>query len=564
MIEKALTELCTPKQWKNLPIKQLEESGYTVYGANGVIGFYKEYNHLEPTIAITCRGATCGNIHLTEPKSFITSNAMALDNLDQSQCDINYLVYYLRYRGFKDVITGAAQPQITRTNLTAVRVPLPPISHQLKIAHLLGRVESIIARREQSLLDLDELQKSAFIEIFGEPVRNEKQWNQLPLGKLLSNIDSGWSPKCEAVPATNEQWGVLKLGAVTSGFYKPNENKAMLPNVEPKTQHEVKVGDLLFTRKNTYELVAATAFVHETPSKLLLPDLIFRLVIKDKNEIHPIYLWKLLSYPSLRKKIQSLAGGAAGSMPNISKANLKTALLPVPSIELQLKFVEISNKIEAIKNSFQNSLNDLELLYGSLSQKAFKGELDLSAVPLSEYLNEKADQDEDVENELLAINQIQKKLERITKPFESLTKPLDQIKSITKPIERIEPLTKPLEKIKNITRPIEQITKSLEAIILPKVIPDLSKDKTRRKWLIKLLKEFLMDSGTNSFSLPDFWEAAQNWIGKFEQEDGESLCFSINDYEVLKDWLFKKLRTGMILQVYQEASNSIKFKVSQK
>jgi type I restriction enzyme S subunit len=60
-----LTEICKPKQWKNLPSNKLLENGYPVYGANGVIGFYSEYNHELPTLAITCRGSTCGNIHLT-------------------------------------------------------------------------------------------------------------------------------------------------------------------------------------------------------------------------------------------------------------------------------------------------------------------------------------------------------------------------------------------------------------------------------------------------------------------------------------------------------------------
>ncbi|QQX81689.1 restriction endonuclease subunit S [Shewanella sp. KX20019] len=496
-------------------------------------------------VMIAWDGANAGTIGFGK-SGFLGSTIARLRINELDKINTQFVGYFLKsqFEYLRETSTGATIPHINRRALEKISFPSIDIHEQVRISQLLGRIENIIAERIERKNQLDNLVNSVFFEMFGDPVHNEKLWNKLPLGDLLSQIDSGWSPKCESVSANDDQWGVLKLGAVTSGAFKQEENKAMLPNSEPKIQHEVKNGDLLFSRKNTYELVAATAFVHETRSKLLLPDLIFRLVIKDEGEIHPVYLWKLLSYPSQRKKIQSLAAGAAGSMPNISKANLKTALLPVPSIELQLKFVEISNKIEAIKNLFQNSLNDLELLYGSLSQKAFKGELDLSAVPLPEYLNEKADQDEDVENELLAINQIQKKLERITKPLESLTKPLEQIKSIT--------------------RPIEQITKSLEAIILPKVMPDLSKDKTRRKWLIKLLKEFLMDSDTNSFSLPDFWEAAQNWIGKFEQEDCESLCFSINDYEVLKDWLFKKLRTGMILQVYQEASNSIKFKVSQK
>jgi type I restriction enzyme, S subunit len=99
MNEKKLTEISSPKQWKNLPISKLLEFGYPVYGANGIIGYYNEYNHEKSTLAITCRGATCGSIHLTKPKSYITSNAMALDDLDETICNIKYLALYLKYRG---------------------------------------------------------------------------------------------------------------------------------------------------------------------------------------------------------------------------------------------------------------------------------------------------------------------------------------------------------------------------------------------------------------------------------------------------------------------------------
>ena len=65
-----LTDICTPKQWKTIPTSELMDSGYPVYGANGVIGYYRDYNHEKPTVTITCRGATCGNINLTIPQSY--------------------------------------------------------------------------------------------------------------------------------------------------------------------------------------------------------------------------------------------------------------------------------------------------------------------------------------------------------------------------------------------------------------------------------------------------------------------------------------------------------------
>ena len=96
---KKLTDICNPKQWKTMPTSELLEWGYPVYGANGVIGFYKEYNHAYPTIAITCRGATCGTVNLTQPKSYITGNAMCLEDVDDS-IELFYLYYAMQADGY--------------------------------------------------------------------------------------------------------------------------------------------------------------------------------------------------------------------------------------------------------------------------------------------------------------------------------------------------------------------------------------------------------------------------------------------------------------------------------
>jgi type I restriction enzyme S subunit len=140
-----LFELCTPKQWKTISKQDLLPSGYTVYGANGVIGFYDEYTHEEPTLMITCRGASCGNIHVSGSFSYINGNAMTLDNLAVDACRIGYLKYFLINRGLADVITGTAQPQITQENLKIVHVDLAPYNEQNRI----------VEKLEELLSDLD-------------------------------------------------------------------------------------------------------------------------------------------------------------------------------------------------------------------------------------------------------------------------------------------------------------------------------------------------------------------------------------------------------------------------
>lgn len=282
---------------------------------------------------------------------------------------------------FQNKTTGIINLKLQNYLNSEIIVP-DSLDDQKRIVRLLGKVAGLIAQRKQHLQHLDDLLKSVFLDMFGDPVRNEKGWEKRPFDDLLLNIESGSSPKCEARVAGQGEWGVLKLGAVTSCVFKEGENKALPQDVEPQTKDEVRKGDLLFSRKNTYELVAACVYVFDTRPKLLLPDLIFRFVFKNDAKINPIYMWKLLTSSSQRTKIQSLASGAAGSMPNISKANLRKASLPIPPFELQNQFAAIVEKVEGLKSRYQQSLADLQNVYDALSQKAFKGELDLSRVIL--------------------------------------------------------------------------------------------------------------------------------------------------------------------------------------
>ena len=137
----ALGELCNPKQWQTISSDQLTTSGYPVYGANGKIGYFSEYNHKEPVLAVTCRGATCGNLTLIPAFSYVTGNSMCLDN-PRKDTSPEYLFQFLAWRGLRDVISGSAQPQITRSPLQVVEIILPSKEKQDKIVSALQSVNN--------------------------------------------------------------------------------------------------------------------------------------------------------------------------------------------------------------------------------------------------------------------------------------------------------------------------------------------------------------------------------------------------------------------------------------
>lgn len=152
---KKLTEISTPKQWKTIASKDLSDSGYPVYGANGIIGYTDTYNHEFPTILITCRGATCGEINVSKPRSYVNGNAMCLDNLDSS-LRLEYMEYFCKNYDFKPIISGSAQPQITIEGLSRVDVSVPDIEEQDKFIEFVQKAEQTKLATQQSLDALNE------------------------------------------------------------------------------------------------------------------------------------------------------------------------------------------------------------------------------------------------------------------------------------------------------------------------------------------------------------------------------------------------------------------------
>ena len=304
---------------------------------------------------------------------------MAKISFDSKKVDKRYVWHWLNNPvSVRELIARSsktAQPALSLTKIKTFPIPLPPLPEQVRIAAILDKAVSISYKCKQAINLANDLLSAAFLDMFGDPVSNLKGWERQPLKNILDRIDSGWSPKCYNRDPAEGEWGVLKLGAVTTCNFLERESKALPSDQVPRPQLEVKKGDLLFTRKNTYDLVAACALVHSTRSKLMLSDLIFRLRIKPKAKVVPAYLWALLTHSGKRKQIQGIAGGAAGSMPNISKGRLLEQLIEIPDFELQVDFSRLLTKVIDFQSKLSSGAEENELLYNSLIQRAFRGEL---------------------------------------------------------------------------------------------------------------------------------------------------------------------------------------------
>ncbi|UDL92233.1 restriction endonuclease subunit S [Mesorhizobium sp. PAMC28654] len=289
----------------------------------------------------------------------------------------NYLMHWVRSPQFVGSMireaTGASYPAVSDRIVKNSLIPLPPLPEQQRIAAILDKADGLRRKRKHAIELLDGLTQSIFLEMFGDLAQADDRLLR-NLGDLVVKIDSGWSPSCDERPASEHEDGVLKLSAVTAGGYRPSENKALPSGVASKHGIEVKKGDVLLCRKNTKNLVGASVYVWETRPRLHMSDLIFRLV-PDESALDPIFLQTQISLPTLRHKISEMSGGAAGSMPNVSKSKLRDLPIVVLSLERQKRFATAARKNHAAQTAALRAFTSAERLFSSFQSRAFSGQL---------------------------------------------------------------------------------------------------------------------------------------------------------------------------------------------
>lgn len=380
--KRKILDISNPRQWKNIPLSEMKSEGYLVYGANGIIGRYSEYNHEFPTIVITCRGATCGNLHITEPYAYINSNAMALDDLSK-EVDIEFLYYALKKIGFKNVISGSAQPQITREGLSKISLYFPEnLDDQIRIATVLTRAEKLITKRKESIKALDELLKSTFLEMFGDPVRNERGWEKETLRNLSIKFSDG--PFGSNLKTCHyEETGIRVIRLKNIGINKfIDTDKAFISQKhfdEVLYKYICLPGDVVIATMGDPN-IRACIIPEDIEIAVNKADCV--LCRPNKNKALPEYITGIMNLPYFLSLASNLFHGQTRT--RVSMGQLATLEIPLPPLPLQNQFAAIVEKVESLKAKYNQSLTDLENFYGSLSQRAFKGELDLSKVPLEE------------------------------------------------------------------------------------------------------------------------------------------------------------------------------------
>jgi type I restriction enzyme S subunit len=357
-MEIKLTDICYPKQWKTISKNKLIKKGYPVYGANGKIGYFSSYTHEKPVLLIGCRGS-CGSLHITEPYSYANGNAMALDKLNTDKYSLKYLYYHFLHRGFSDIISGTSQPQITRTGLERVLLPDISLQEQNKIVKILDKANKLRQKRQESIKLLDEFLRSKFLDMFGDPVLNVKEWPKDILANVIK-IRTG-----QVDPRENLYQDMICIGGSNI-----ESNTGELKKLKTAKELRAKSGkylfgenDILYSKIRPYLNKVVCPGFQGICSADIYP------ISVDSSRILKEFLIFILKSDEFLK--YAAANSSRTSIPKINREAIKSYRIILPEIEKQKCFSKIYKQIKNIKKKMDISFKQIDNQLNSLMQRYF-------------------------------------------------------------------------------------------------------------------------------------------------------------------------------------------------
>lgn len=341
--------------------------------------------------------------------------------------------------------------------LKELKIPIPfkdgepAINDQIRIATLFSRVEALIATRKDNLRLLDEFLKSTFLEMFGD-IRAKKSKHPWEKPHPYLKANSGKSSK-----------NVLSDGKTNFPIYGGN-------GINGYANEALYLKPVVIAGRVGQQC----GVIHVSDGPCWVTDNAIVLEIKNSKKLNTTYLAYCYRHSPIREKVEQL------DLPFINQSMLLDALIPMPPIELQNQFSAIVEKTESLKNHYQQNLTELENLYGALSQKAFKGELDLFRIPIQPESEQEIDRlelvttttervPENIETTLASLNEFNQNasiLKDITRAARAASIDTGHFESIKKAAAQIAAYHSPMEQLKNMSG-IASAIGQIESIIKP-------------------------------------------------------------------------------------------------
>ena len=343
---------------------------YPYYGANGQQGTIDGFLFDEPLVLLAEDGG-----HFFEPsrgiaykvtgKTWVNNHAHVLR--PKPAIDIDYLCLALKHLDVSKYLTGTTRAKLTKAGASRIEIPLPPLAEQKRIGAILDAADALRAKRRETLAQLDTLLQSTFLDMFGDPVTNPKGWKLSTVGNIASRVTDGdhHTPKrsqsgIKLLSARNILHGEIDL--TNTDFVEQEEYERMIKRCHPERE------DILISCSGSIGRVARITF--KEPVVLVRSA---ALVKPNKSLIHPIFLENFLKTPQLhRKMVQSAKSSSQANLFQKPIRDLSTFLPPLP---LQRRFATIVESVEQQKSRLGAHLAELDTLFASLQDRAFKGAL---------------------------------------------------------------------------------------------------------------------------------------------------------------------------------------------
>lgn len=338
-----LGDVCN-KAGSNIAQKDLQENEgkYPIYGASGLIKKVDFYQQELPYIAVVKDGAGIGRTMLLPGHSSVIGTVQYILPIDRETVDLKYLYYAIVHMNLSKYFSGATIPHIYYKDYKKEPLRLPELEKQREIAIVFQRIDELIAKREQQLKGLDGLVKSRFIELFGDPVLNDKNWKIVKIGDIVTDVRYGTSK-----PAVEGgKYPYIRMNNLTlDGKLDLNDLKYIDIPDDEIDKCVVKKGDVLFNRTNSLELVGKTALFDQSQN-MVIAGYIIR--VRLNKQILPEIFVEYMNLKALKNILRSMAKGAVNQA-NINAKELQSIKIYIPDMVLQEKFVEFINQTDKSK-----------------------------------------------------------------------------------------------------------------------------------------------------------------------------------------------------------------------
>lgn len=320
--------------------------------------------------------ANKGRIYKLERSAYIVSH-LAIITPDETKLIPEYLMYWLQKHPPKTLIKDESYPSIGLTDIANMKMELPPLEEQKKIAKILDKADEIRAKKKLANDKLDEFLKSTFISMFGTPIANEKHWEVKKLKELATKIMSGNTPKGGSqvyVPSGIEFYR-------SQNVWKNRIEKDDIAYIDEATHKKMersslKHNDILITktgRINTENSSLGRSALYEgEDNKANINGHVY--LVRLKEGMCHRFILTILTSNEYREHIRSVCVGGIDKR-QLNKEHIEDFPIIYPPIEDQNKFAQIVKKVEAQKQKNELVIEQMNNLFNSLSQQAFKGEL---------------------------------------------------------------------------------------------------------------------------------------------------------------------------------------------